>query len=328
MTYRLQAKAAQVRVRYPEGVSTTLDAAVSLTGTSSKSLLSGTVTVLRSAVSPGVDLAAALTRTSQPLVTPAATSELLRGMQLDVRIVAAPSARFDTVLTRDVQIDAAMRLRGTPTKPVLLGRVTVNQGEVNFLGTRYTISRGELSFLNPARLEPVLSLDLETRVRGVDVTLSLAGPPDRLSLSYRSDPPLEVQEIIALLAVGRAPSADPAVLARQAQQDRSWQQVGAGSLVGQVLAAPVAGRLQRFFGVSRIKIDPQLTGLGNNPQAQLTLEQQISRDLTLTYVTNLAQEQQQLVRVEWNVSRQWSLVAVRDENGLFSLEVQYRRQLR
>jgi len=328
MTYRLQAKAAQVRVRYPEGVSTTLDAAVNLTGTSSRSLLSGTVTVLRSAVSPGVDLAAALTRTSQPLVTPAATNELLRGMQLDVRIAAAPNARFDTVLTRDVQIEAAMRLRGTPTKPVLLGRVTVNQGEVNFLGTRYTISRGELSFLNPARLEPVLSLDLETRVRGVDVTLSLTGPPDRLSLSYRSDPPLEVQEIIALLAVGRAPSADPAVLARQAQQDQSWQQIGAGSLVGQVLAAPVAGRLQRFFGVSRIKIDPQLTGLGNNPEAQLTLEQQISRDITLTYVTNLAQEQQQLVRVEWNLSRQWSLVAVRDENGLFSLEVQYRRQLR
>ena len=50
----------------------------------------------------------------------------------------------------------------------------------------------------------------------------------------------------------------------------------------------MAGRLQRYFGVSRIKIDPNLTGLGNNPEAQITMEQQISRDITFTYVTSLA----------------------------------------
>src|SRR5262249_42205503 len=43
MIYRLQAKATRVRVRYPEGVSTTVDADLSLTGTSSRSLLTGTV---------------------------------------------------------------------------------------------------------------------------------------------------------------------------------------------------------------------------------------------------------------------------------------------
>ena len=328
LSYRLQASATNVRLRYPAGVSTSVDAALTLTGTSSRSLVGGTVTILRSGVSPEVDLAALLVRASQPMVTPASRNDLLRGMQFDVRVVTAPNARFDTMLTRDIQAEATMRLRGTPYKPVLLGRINVNQGEVSFLGNRYSISRGEISFLNPVRLEPILNISLETRVRGIDVTLGFTGPADRLNLSYRSDPPLQIQEIIALLAVGRAPTSDPALLARQSERDQSWSQLGASTLVGQALDAAVTSRVQRFFGVSRIKIDPRLTGLANKPEAQLTLEQQISRDITFTYVTSLAQEQQQLVRVEWNVSRRWSVLAVREENGLFGVEFQFRRQFR
>jgi translocation and assembly module TamB len=326
-SYRLQATARQVRVRYPEGVSTTLDASIDLTGTSRRSLVSGTVTVLRSGVSPNVDFAGLLASSSRPMITPATQNELLRGMQFDVRVETSPNARFETMLTRDIQAEADLRLRGTPYRPVLLGRISINQGEINFLGNRYTINRGDVSFLNPVRLEPVVNLDLETRVRGIDVTLNFAGPLDRLTVTYRSDPPLQINEIIALLAVGRAPSSDPAVLARQSERDQSWQQLGASTLVGQALATPVE-RLQRFFGVSRIKIDPKLTGLGNNPEAQLTLEQQVSKDITFTYVTSLAQEQQQLVRVEWSVSRRWSILAVREENGLFGIEFLYRKQFK
>jgi translocation and assembly module TamB len=178
------------------------------------------------------------------------------------------------------------------------------------------------------RLEPVLNISLETRVRGIDVTLGFTGPADHLNLSYRSDPPLQIQEIVALLAVGRAPTSDPTLLARQSEQDQSWSQIGASTLVGQALDAAVTSRVQRFFGVSRIKIDPRLTGMASRPGAQLTLEQQISREITFTYVTSLAQEQQQLVRIEWNVSRRWSLLAVRDENGLFGVEVLFRRQFK
>jgi translocation and assembly module TamB len=286
------------------------------------------VTIQRAALSPNTDLAGLLTRSSQPMITPATQNELLRGMQFDVRVETAPNARFETMLTRDIQAEASMRLRGTPYKPVLLGRMSINQGEVNFLGNRYTISRGDISSLNPVRLEPVLNLDLETRVRGVDVTLNFTGPPDRLNVTYRSDPPLQINEIIALLAVGRAPTSDPTVLARQSERDQNWQQIGASTLIGQALAAPLASRLQRFFGVSRIKIDPKLTGLGNSPEAQLTLEQQVAKDITFTYVTSLAQEQQQLIRVEWNVSRQWSVVAVRQENGLFGIQFQFKKQFK
>jgi len=56
------------------------------------------------------------------------------------------------------------------------------------------------------------------------------------------------------------------------------------------------------------------------PQARLTLEQQISTVVTVTYITNLSVTNQQIVRVQWDVSKQWSVVALRDENGAFSID--------
>ena len=209
-----------------------------------------------------------------------------------------------------------------------LGRVIATQGEVNFFGTKYTISRGEINFLNPVKLEPVVNMDLETRIRGIDVTMSFTGPPNKLNVSYRSDPPMQLQEIVALLTVGRAPASSPAITTRQSQTTGDWQQFGGGTLLGQALAAPVTGRLQRFFGVSRIKIDPQLRGLDNNPQARLTIEQQVSKDITITYITNLAREQRQIFSLEWNVNQRWSILAIREENGLFGIEFLYRKQFK
>ena len=326
--YGLRAMAKQVRVRYPEGVSTTFDATLELRGTTARSILSGTATVLRYSMSPNVDFASMVARPTQPMIASGTQNELLRGMQLDVKVDTSRNARLESSLTRDIQAEASLTLRGTPFKPILLGRVVINQGEINFLGNRYRVSRGEISFVNPAKLEPILDLDLSTRVRGIDVTITFTGPPDRLNATYRSDPPLQANEIIPLLAVGRAPTSDPALLARRNERDQSWEQIGASNVMGTVLDSLEGGRLQRFFGVSRIKIDPKLTGVGNSPEAQLTIEQQLSKDLTFTYVSSFAQEQQQLFRLEWNVSRQWSVLAVRDENGLFGVEFQFKKQFK
>jgi translocation and assembly module TamB len=64
------------------------------------------------------------------------------------------------------------------------------------------------------------------------------------------------------------------------------------------------------------------------PQARLTVEQQVSRDITLTYVTNLAQANQQIIRLEWNLSRTWSVVAVREENGVFGVDFFFKKRIR
>ncbi len=326
--YRLLATATRVRLRYPEGVSTLADANLTLTGSTSSSLLAGRVDILRSGFTPKSDLGSILAQASKATPpAPSAQSDLLKGMQFDVRILTAPNATLESTLTSDLQADADLRLRGSALRPSVLGRVEVNQGDINFFGNKYIIQRGEIGFYNSAKVEPIINMDLETRVRGVTVTVSFTGPINKLNVSYRSDPPLQSQEIIGLLTVGRDPNASPSVASAQTTQGDLIQN-SANSLLGQALTAPVTGRLERLFGVSRLKIDPQLSSLEGTPQARITIEQQISRDITMTFVTNLARTQQQLVRLEWDINRQWSVVVVRDENGSFGTDFQYKKRFK
>jgi translocation and assembly module TamB len=90
----------------------------------------------------------------------------------------------------------------------------------------------------------------------------------------------------------------------------------------------VSSRLQRLFGVSSLKINPRFTGVENNPQARVTLEQQVSKDVTFTYITNIASTNQVIVRIEWALNKNWSAIAVRDENGLFGLDFLYKKRFK
>ena len=324
---RIDLAARGVRVRYPEGVSTVANADLTWTGTSQRSLVSGTVTILRTGFNPRTDIASILATSAQPVRTPPAHAGLLGGMNLDIQIESSPNLRVQSALAQQLQADASLRLRGTIINPALLGRINITQGQLTFFGNKYTINQGAVSFFNPVKIEPIVNVDLQTRARGIDVTLTIAGPMNKLNVTYRSDPPLQFSDIVALLATGRAPLSDPSLAARETGAAQSWQQMGASALVGQAIANPVSGRLERFFGISKIKIDPTLTGL-TNPQARLTIEQQVTPDITFTYITNVAQANPQVIRVEWSINRQWSAVALRDENGLFGMDLYYKKRFK
>jgi len=325
LVYRLQADAQQVRVRWPEDVSTSFNARLELNGTPDASTLSGTVTLNRTALNPRTDLGRLMAQAARPVPAPATPNEYLRGMQFDVRVESAPDFELDTALTHEVQTAVDLRVRGTPLLPTVLGSVSVNAGEVQLFGNRYSIDRGDVRFLNPVKIEPTLDMSLETKARGIAVNVSLSGTLQKLRVNYSSDPPLQPSEIIALLAVGRDPSQTAGITNPSAASTTGFVEAG-GSLLGEAISQQLSSRLQRFFGASRVKIDPTMTGVDNLPQARLTLEQQISKNITMTYITNLNYTQEQTVRMQWDFDRNWSAVAVRDANGLFGIDIQYRRR--
>jgi translocation and assembly module TamB len=237
--------------------------------------------------------------------------------------------RFETKLTRDVQADADLRLRGDMIRPVLLGRVLINQGDVLFFGNKYTINSGQILFVNAAKIEPIVNLDLETRARAVEITLHVSGPRGQAQRQLPVGPAAVLPGDLALLTTGREPAASAVASGPQTQLTQNWRQAGANALLTQAIANPIAGRLQRFFGVSRLKIDPQITGVTtNNAAARVTVEQQIASNLAFTYITDLSRAQAQTIRVELNFNKDWSAVALREENGLFGIDFLYKKQFK
>jgi translocation and assembly module TamB len=331
LVFRLHADAHEMRVRYPEDFSTVANASLSLTGGSDSSTLSGHISVLRTGFNPRSDFSSILAKSAEPVETPSVQTGLVANMHFDVQIDSAPDITFQSSLAQGIQAEASLRLRGTGSNPSLLGRINITQGQIVFFGTPFTINQGSIAFYNPVKIDPVLNLDLDTKARGIDVILNISGPINKLNLTPRSDPPMPFSDIVALLATGRSPTGDYATLMSSPASPQSLQQMGASALLGQAIASPVTGRLQRFFGVTRLKIDPSvtsLTGVENNPQARLTVEQQVTPEITFTYITDVTSTNPLVVQVEWAFSKHWSAVVLRDENGLVGLNFVYKTRFK
>ena len=265
--YRVQAAATDMRVDYPANVSSVIDGQFTLTGAGLRSFLNGEVTISRISLREGLSFSDLFSSLDQPEGAPAAAS-MFQDMQVQVHVGAVSQLPVETDLIRDVEADLDLNIVGTVAAPSMLGSIGIAQGEIRMLGTHYSITRGDIRFVNPLQAEPVLNVELETRIRDTDLALVLSGPGQSLDLSYRSDPPLPFHDLVNLIVVGREPTVDPSIASQTRLQQQSLVQTGADALLSQAISRPVSRRLQRFFGVSRLKVDPQIGGTGSQSERQ------------------------------------------------------------
>jgi translocation and assembly module TamB len=319
--FNLLAVGDAIRLRYPQGVSSSANTNLRFAGTSTSALLSGDIVITKFGLTPQFDLANYMARSKQPPTLPKPNS-MLYNMKLDVHVTSTPELQVQTALAK-ISGNVDLRLRGSAANPAVLGHVNIVEGDVSFQGTKYHLERGDVTFSNPTDITPVFDVAATTRVRDYDISLGFHGSTDRLTTTYRSDPPLATADIIALLAFGRTREES----AQQTAANQNMTEQASNAILGQALNATVSSRMQKLFGVSRIKIDPYVGGAENNPSsARVTIEQQVAKDLTVTYITDLAKSNQQIISMEYNVSRKVSIVAVRDQYGIVSFDVRIRQR--
>src|SRR5690606_10707621 len=76
-------------------------------------------------------------------------------------------------------------------------------GTLTFQGQRYRITRGNIDFVDPTGVDPLLDIQAETELRDYTVILTVSGRADDVRLDMRSDPPLSQLELVSLIAGGR-----------------------------------------------------------------------------------------------------------------------------
>ncbi len=104
--------------------------------------------------------------------------------------------------------------------------------------------------------------------------------------------------------------------------------MGAQTLLSEAISNPVEGNLQRFFGLSRIKIDPQLVGITGSPEARLTIEQQVTPDLLFAYISDVSSTSTQLIQIQWDFNPKWSALLTREENGYVGIDFAYKKRFK
>lgn len=325
LRYEISVRTPNVRVRYPEGMSWLAGVALRLTGTPEAGLLSGRVTLHRLSLTEGLEIAGALAG-AQGISGPMTSSPFLRNLQFDLEAVSAPDSRVEWP-GAEIEADANLRVRGTWEHPILLGHIHFLSGELAFAGNRYRVTLGDLNFANPFRIDPVLNIEATTSIQQYEITLNFSGPASKLSLSYRSDPPLPANDIVTLLALGKTGSEAEARSGATGQSATA----GASALLSEAISSQLGGRLEKLFGITRLRVDPGLGGLGSGggsqtSAARVTVEQRVARNLTITYIANVTSTQQQIIQVEYNVNRNLSIVALRDQNGTFGLDFKFKKR--
>jgi translocation and assembly module TamB len=313
-----------IRIRYPQGVSSLADTTLHLQGTQPNLLLSGSVLLTRFSVSPDLDVAALAAQANavQPVAAPDAPSSHIR---LDIRVRSSPQLNFQNAYAK-LAGDIDLRLRGTVASPSLLGRISITEGNATIAGTRYELQRGDIQFTNPVRIQPIIDLNATARVEDYDITLGLHGTQDRLAISYRSDPPLPEADVVALLALGRTQSEQG--IYTQQQEQSAGVNPSTDVLLGGALNATVSSRVQKLFGAGAVKVDPSYIGALGNSTTRITVDEQLGKNVTLTYATNVDTSAQQLLQAEVAINRHVSVLVTRDESGVFSMVLKAIRRYR
>jgi translocation and assembly module TamB len=330
--FELRVQLDQVRVRYPADFTSILSGTLRLEGTSDRSQLHGDLSLSQVLASENKPWLSQIMQTASPYQPsePGTVSPLANSIRLNIRVASPTPVRLQV---QDLRLAANVdvRVQGSLANPVDMGGVHFLNGEAIVRGNRFTLARGDLSLTNPLRTQATLDLEAQTRVQQYDLTVDVAGPFGRLKMTYRSDPPLPTEDVFSLLALGYAhqqQQASTSGLVSSFAAGSPTQTVGESALLSQALSTQVGGRIQRLFGVSRIQIDPNVGLPGLNNGERVTIEQQVTKDLTLTYITNTASSQYQIIQFEYAFGENISLLGVRDPNGIVGVELRFRRRFK
>jgi translocation and assembly module TamB len=314
----LTATTKDVRVRYPKGVSSSVDSKLRLLGNTDSMLLSGNVQMMRFGIGSNIDLTSMATGAAG-VTAPIDPASPLNRVRLDVHVTSAPELAFQNSFA-SLAGDINLRVRGTLENPSILGRVDISQGSASFAGTTYRLQQGDIVFANPVTISPEIDLEANARVQNYDIIITLHGPPSKLDISYRSEPPLTQSDVLALLALGRT-NEQAAMYGEQQQQGAN---LTSEALLGGALNAAVSSRVQKLFGVGSVRVDPNFVGALGESTARVTVEEQVGKSITLTFATNINTTAQQLIQAQYDLTRNVSVIAVRDEADVFSMYLQIR----
>jgi hypothetical protein len=238
-------------------------------------------------------------------------------LNLNIRLRADKNAWMENSLG-SIQAGFDLNIKGSIFSPIIQGEIEAINGTVYFQDREFNVLQGRVSFFNPASIDPYLNFKGETYVKNYHVTFSLDGPLSNLRPEFNSSPSLPSEDVLALLALGQA-------FRRTYHYDRSIGQSTA-SLLSFQLSEEAKKRAEELFKIDRFRIDPFIMGSSAEMTARLTLGKKLSKNFFILYSTNLAAQREDITRIEWELSNDFSIVGTRDEAGRISFDVKIHRR--
>ncbi len=249
-----------------------------------------------------------------------ARNPILERVRFAIDVDTGSPVMIDNNLAR-AEIDADLRIVGTPYEPGLTGRLTLAEGgQITLNARRYEVQRGIITFVDERRIVPSVDLVLSTKASNYDVRIAVAGTPGKTETNWTSDPPLPEPDIMALVVTGRT-------VDQMRGEESEVARVQALSYLTGRVGSKFGRGLERATGISEVRIEPVLIANETDPTARLTVGQNVTDQMKLVYSTNLADSDDQIWVAEYDVTRRFQMRGVRERED-DSYRVDFRHDLR
>jgi translocation and assembly module TamB len=321
-----------VTVPFPEDFRSTLDANVEIRGSQREQLISGLVNLRRAEYTEDIELADLINARRGESIEEGTEIELTRTALFAALRVEGRNALVVRNNLADLVGSVSLQLDGPVNDPTISGRITATSGTLSFRNDRYDITRALVDLPPSRNADPILNIQGESQIRGYRVIVSLTGPLSQPQAAVRSEPALPQADVVSLITTGQLSSGDTS------SSILSQSGVGAATslLTDALINAPAQRATNKLFGLTRFEINPVIGGTtGSTPGARLTLGRRISKEVTVTYSTNVTSDPNQILALEYRVSDRLSFVAQYEQASTrrlsartnnFSFEIRFRKR--
>ncbi len=250
----------------------------------------------------------------------AAGSTLLDLLEFDLNMSGKEGIRVRNSLG-EVEGKFNLRLTGDYNYPTVSGVVESRKGVINFSGKKFDLVKGKLIFKNQTPTDPDVDIESEAFIKNYRIKLTISGLSSMLKADLQSSPPLPTRDIFTLISVGE--------LFRRPTSSELTGQVGTGAtgLIAAELMEQIKKRTKKLLGDYVLTIDPNINTMsGPTDTSRLIVGKEVLRDFLIVYATNFSTQRQEVIYVQYQLSPTISLIGMHNEEGLFSIDIRFRKR--
>jgi autotransporter translocation and assembly factor TamB len=330
----LRWKAEAVHVEFPEGLHTTNRADIVLRFSDGLGVLKGTVSMDQGRFTRQVNIDNLISligeQNSAAKESPINDRRGEGGdwLTLDIEMETATPVDVDIKLLRGTA-RGNLHLQGTAGRPVLAGRMEMDEGIIEYRGHSFDVISGSVGFFNPVMIEPAFDFSARTEVTGLDrdgtvtdyiVDLLATGVPEKFRLDLVSSPPLGEVDIVSLLTWG--------AVGEQAFASRSGLSAAEATLL---LTRELKGTLEtgvrQLTGFDRVVINPSAVTSSGERTTRIQVDKKLSDSFYLTYSTPVLTSAEQEVLLKYRISDSFSLIGEQTGEEGYGLDLDFQFQI-
>lgn len=287
-----------------------------LRGTPESRILSGEIRINRARYKERVEWKSWLLK-AKPKEGPRGEIGAIDDTELNIKIYGTDNIAIDNNIAR-AQVKLDMLLRGTLFQPVIFGRVESVSGNVYFRNNEFRIVKASADFSDPKRINPVMEIVATASIKGYNIRLNLQGQMEHFNLQLLSDPPLPEIDILSLLTVGK--------FGKELKGIESG--IGAGeatSFLTGKMQDIIEERVRSLTGLDRLEVDPYVSKTTGTISPRITVSKRLLGDrLFVTYSSAVGTAENNVLKLEYILNKNVSLIGVRDEKGGIGGDIKFR----